>query len=34
MGAIEARRTDPVMILLGTNTCSAAQGPHRKAFID
>ncbi len=34
MGAIEARRTDPVMILLGTNTCSAAQGPHREAFID
>ena len=34
MGAMEARRSDPVMILLDTNTCSAAQGPHREAFID
>ena len=29
-----ARRSDPAMILLDTNTCSAAQGPHREAFID
>ena len=34
LGAMEASRSDPAMILLDTNTCSAAQGPHREAFID